>query len=274
MNKLFILFFSAVLFAACSDSNSGGEDDSHTPDPLTAPGVNSTFAGNWADRNDPNYKGEKYNPLADIWQVKKINGQPYNGHMYFNFAIQRNFSVSTSEAKPGEDPGKWAASRKYGLNDHQFRTTENEKLYEYKLTASPTGDDKLEVYDGRDRFELEIHHTSLNLDNWNDPFDRHFSLFNGNYNPVEGTWKATHRNGTAMLESESFYYIFTEDFELIYKSNEIHTDSHGIYSINHSIIGNSRYNMRYEIINNILKTQIVYSLESSNETVFSFMKIE
>lgn len=273
MNKLFLLLLSAVLFAACSDNNGNGNDD-HTPNPLTAPGVNTSFSGNWADSSDPNYKGEKYNPIADVWQVKKINGKVYNEYMYFGFYGGHYFAVSTTQTKEGEQPTQWTTSRVYGINGSQFRTTENSKIYEYKLTASPTGDDKLEVYDGRDRYELDLYRTSLNLDDWNDPFDRHYSLFNGNYNPVKGTWKATHENGLPISESEVFHYSFTEDFNMLYIQNNNRTENLGKYSINNKIFNTIAYHT-YELIdNNTLKIQRVYLSSLPPDNSYTFIRVE
>lgn len=224
---------------ACGDSDGG---ESNTP----PPGVNTIWLGDWNDENDDKYKPEyqgNYNPICDEWKVIKKNGQVYNDLLLYRFLEGKAWHTATrlDVGKPLFQPN-WGSVyyNKYKINDKQIKFTDD-KIFEYKLTVSET-EDKLQIYDGRDTWELIPYTDSWTWKgDWNDILDRHYTAYQGKYNPLAGTWKYTHEDGKPVSENISHYYIFDQDTTLIYRTEDNTIDKYTYkYEINSSSL--KRYN--------------------------------
>ncbi|NDW19091.1 hypothetical protein D0T53_09215 [Dysgonomonas sp. 216] len=270
MKKICLLLLLTTLFVAC-----GGDDDNNDPNegkyfPLT------DWAGDWNDPDDDAYKEEyegKYRPMWGVWKVEKINGKEYTDYLVYCWTSEFTWESTTKRPDNGDRPyfRYPYKGEKFYVNDKMIKT--DKRLYKYEIKIV-NDDFEMTLTDGADTWLLRYYvgEGSVWLGDWNDPDDRYYQIFQGNYNPVKGTWKMTHIDGKPTTPS---YYRFNEDFvrEVAGSSNHIYYDA-TFYQINKTGIrlmyknGSSTY-IEYSINDNTL---IYDSHDSAN--VLTFVKIE
>lgn len=284
MKRLVWIILATATLIACSDNNNGEGDETKTP----PPGVDTAWLGDWNNDKDdaykPEYKG-KYNPIHDDWKVVKKNGKAYNDLLLYHFWSgpygEHNWSTAThlrTEA-PLFEPF-WEAQHgrnEYKINDKQFMF-EDGTIFEYSLTVSKT-EDKLQIYDGRDLWELVPYTDSWTWKgDWNDPLDRHYTAYQGKYNPLGGTtWKYIYEDGKPVSEFSSYYYIFDKDTTLLYWSeNQISKDYTNKFTTNSSFLRvhyTSLY-MEYRYKIKLDTLYFFYKTPSNNIIEYKYLKIK
>lgn len=199
MKKIFLIALSIVFFTACGDDDNNGKGGGGDTPP---PGVDTEWKGET--------QGSRFNPLIDEWKAVKKNGKPYDKELYYKFWEAKSWTIATYLLN-GEP--KYKHQDNYIINITQFKTVQDGKIFEYKLTVNKT-EDKLEIFDGRDTFEFEVYMGDKWrwLGDWNDKNDRHYNVYKGNYNPVKGTWKMIRKDGLPVDESNIFYCRYDENF--------------------------------------------------------------
>lgn len=236
MKKILYTLFVVFSLASC-----GGNDDSNPIDPTP------TF-DNWNDPANPNYTDGKYNTLKGEWQLIQRNGANVTEFLVYKFADNFTLSEATTEPAEEKDP-TYTNSKSYITNDKEYKI--GNTVYKYAI-AGTLESARLTIQEGNTTLTFKPYESKVWSwkGDWNSPSDPHYSIYNGKYNPIKGTWKLTHENG--LPTTEITYYSFNDNFE--WKQGYYSSILIGKYIINDTGIRNTKNNApyKYTIKENIL----------------------
>ncbi len=261
MKIIFLIALSIVFFTACGDDDNNGKGGGGDTPP---PGVDAEWKGET--------QGSRFNPLVDEWKAVKKNGKPYDKELYYKFWEAKSWTIATYLLN---DEPKYKHQDNYIINSTQFKTVQDGKIFEYKLTVNKT-EDKLEIFDGRDTFEFEVYMGDKWrwLGDWNDKNDRHYNVYKGNYNPVKGTWRLIEDDFGPIGETSTavYYYRYNEDMTREQSSKGTSFGNKRSYKINKKqLYFSADYNFVYEIRKD---TMDLFLYASPYDYFYRFLKVD
>ena len=264
MKKLLLIALIAISFSACggSDDDNGGGSSKSTSPFVDGQGVTTQWQGNWNDQSNSNYATYqgKYNPIGGTyWEIVSKNGSAYNDMVVY-MITGSGFRYATTFNSDKTDL-TWSSSVTTEINDKQIKV--NGKVFEYKLITFTTTDEKLQIYDGKDTYVFKVYdRTWYWKGDWNDPFDRHYQLYQGKYNPLKGTWKKTHQQGQPT--DDGIHIRYGDDLIYYYSTDGIDFWSRGRFEINDTAVDDSNI-YTYKITGNTVE---LYGTSSKITTKF------
>lgn len=227
IQKILTLFLSVSLLTSCgsdndSFTNEGGSNNGNNNSStiIATPGMakpvnpipESSWAGDWNDKADPNYQTTWYNPLEGYWILTGVNGKTTDQFLAYNFS--HGLGIEGITKKPAEGvfpPFESAELYMYQINDKQIKVR-NGYIYTYSVASDRSW---MTLYDGTNTYTFGVYDNNgvwYWKGDWNSKSSPYYSVYQGKYNPVKGTWKVYRDNGKGVAYTE--YYRFNDDIQI------------------------------------------------------------